>query len=556
MSTSDSQFTPVADKQTSGKALSLWVLPTLFLVGFGPLLFQFFANLWRFEVHQFFPLSLLGACFLAWRGAGEVPRPLSGGTSWITAGVTFLSLSLLTLATWIWSPWLGVGAALTALAGTAWWLGGKPLARDLMPAWIMLFTMIPPPLRLDARLALALQQAAVAGSSRVLDLMAVPHLRNGNILEIPGQRLLVEEACSGINSVLFMTAACVFYVLWKRRSLVFLLPLYVMTIGCVLFGNLIRITSGAWLLFNFRIDLFSGWRHETLGLVLTACYLLLIIGADALLAKLFRVRGAVTHGDSVPASSTRTRSLSPKELFAGYTFSLPLKVMAGYLALLGMGQLYQCWHFSAKAVHERRINPSGMNGSARFSLPVEVDGWLRHSEQDPIPKKTAFEDGVYSHLWQFERKGLTATVSLDYPFFDYHDVRICYTGAGWSIDESSLQHDGDGPQSIPEMKVILSKEDGLKGTLFYSTVNQSGKWLDESGRRALYDSQGRAFEGGLLERLTHRVTEPEFDAGSVNYRIQLLVTTQGGLDSKQLAQVTSLYHQVRKLLAEQFVQVQ
>ena len=106
------------------------------------------------------------------------------------------------------------------------------------------------------------------------------------------------------------------------------------------------------------------------------------------------------------------------------------------------------------------------------------------------------------------------------------------------------------------MKVILSKDDGLKGTLLYSTVNQRGKWLDESGRRALYDHNGRAFEGGLLERVTHRVTEPEFDAGSINYRIQLLVTTQGGLDSKQLAQVTSLFYQVRKLLADQFVQQQ
>jgi len=553
MSTASSPLTPRSVRLDRDQ-LPLWVLPTMFLIGFGPLLFKFFANLWRYEVHQFFPLSLLGAAFLAWRGAREVPRPLVEGTSWITASLTLLSLALLTFATWLWSPWLGVGAVLIALAGTAWWLGGRPLARALLPAWIMLFTVIPPPLKLDARLALALQQAAVAGSSRVLDLLAIPHLRTGNILEIPGQRLLVEEACSGINSVLFMTAACVFYVLWRRRSLLFLLPLYVMTIGCVLFGNLIRITSGAWLLFNFRIDLFTGWRHETLGLVLTASYLVFIVAADALLAKLSGTGGGTDLDSHSPGADSST--LSVRDLLAGRAFSPILKVIAGYFVILFLGQLYQYQHFSAKAVHERRINPAGMNGSARFSLLPEIDGWMRHSQQEPVPTKTAFEDGIYSHIWRFEKNGLVATISLDYPFFDYHDVRICYTGAGWTVDESNLQHEGDGPEGVPEMKVILSKEDGLKGTLLYSTVNQRGKWLDESGRRALYDHNGRAFEGGLLERVTHRVTEPEFDAGSINYRIQLLVTTQGGLDSKQLAQVTSLFHQVRKLLADQFVQQQ
>ena len=552
MSTAESQPSRRSLNPDRDKQLPLWVLPTLLLIGFGPLLFTFFANLWRFEVHQFFPLSLLGAGFLAWRGAREVPRPLVQGSLWITASLTLLALALLTLATWLWSPWLGVGAALTVFAGTAWWLGGRQLVIALLPAWIMLLTVIPPPLRLDARFALALQQWAVAGSNRVLDLLAIPHLRTGNILEIPGQRLLVEEACSGINSVLFMTAACVFYVLWRRRSLLFLLPLYVMTIGCVLFGNLIRITSGAWLLFNFHVDLFSGWRHEALGLVLTAFYLLFIIAADALLGK---ISGADVASARASVLTRSAGAVTIKELLAGYTFSPTLKVIAGYLALLCLGQLYQCWHFSAKAVHERRINPSRMNGSARFSLPTDVEGWILHSDLNPTPKKTAFEDGVYSHIWRYETKGLVATVSLDYPFFDYHDVRICYSGAGWNVDESKLQHDGEGPDSIPEMKVILSKEDGLKGTLFYSTVNEGGKWLDESGRRALYDAHGRSFEGGLLDRITQRLSDPENDKPeSINYRIQLLVTTQGELDSKQLARVTSLFHQVRKLLAEQFVQ--
>ena len=79
----------------------------------------------------------------------------------------------------------------------------------------------------------------------MLDLLGVPHLREGNILSIPGKQLLVEEACSGVNSVLFMSSACVFYVLWRRRPILFLPVIFFLTIGAVLLGNLFRITSGA-----------------------------------------------------------------------------------------------------------------------------------------------------------------------------------------------------------------------------------------------------------------------------------------------------------------------
>ena len=93
---------------------------------------------------------------------------------------------------------------------------------------------------------------------------------SGLIVEIPGQRLLVEEACSGVNSILFMTSACVFYAMWQRRGVFFLATLYALTIGCVLAGNLVRITFGAWLFFHHQIDLFAGWKHEAVGLVLSA----------------------------------------------------------------------------------------------------------------------------------------------------------------------------------------------------------------------------------------------------------------------------------------------
>jgi len=41
----------------------------------------------------------------------------------------------------------------------------------------------------------------------------------------------VEEACSGVNSILFMTSACVFFAMWQRRGAFFLALLYALTIA-------------------------------------------------------------------------------------------------------------------------------------------------------------------------------------------------------------------------------------------------------------------------------------------------------------------------------------
>ena len=555
----DSSFMISSGRQGKGRGIPLspWLLGLLFVVGFGPLIVVFFSNLWKYEIHQFYPLALIGAAALAWRGCCEVPLPLDSGSSLGTGLLTLVSLALLTFASLLWSPWIGVASLLVALAALASWLGGRSLSRSLFPSWIMLLTVIPPPLKLDARLALLMQQWAVAGSSRVLDLMAVPHLREGNILQIPGQRLLVEEACSGINSVLFMSAACVFYVLWQRRPLIFLPLLYSVTIGSVLFGNLIRITSGAWLLFNFKIDLFTGWRHETLGLVLTASYLIVIVLSDALLARMTS-KMVAKHAARIAANTVSpARKFSFTPLLAGRSLSGIALILLPLLLLMGSLQLAVAWFNSDSHRREVRINPDGMKGSAKFSLPKEIGDWVLLTEEVPVARKTAFEDGVYSHAWQYRKGGVTVMVSLDYPFFDYHDVRICYSGGGWTIDESKVHPAHESADDIPRMEVLLSKENGLKGELLYSTVDESGSWLDDSGYRAVMDESGRQFEGGFVTRILARLRKFHGIVGEkqpkVNYRIQLLSTAQGGLDSKQVDIVTNFFRTVRKKLSDQFI---
>ncbi|MFM8364273.1 MAG: exosortase U [Verrucomicrobiota bacterium] len=536
-----------------GRPLTSTVLGLVALVGFGPLLAQFLFNLWNFDTYQFFPLALAGAGFLLWRGLQEVERPLEPGSVWLTVPLVLAVLLLLAAASVMWSPWIGMVSFLLAIFVAAWWFGGWSLLKAVFPGWLVLLTILPPPLKLDTKFALLLQEWATAGSSKILALLGVPHLLTGLIIEIPGQRLLVEEACSGINSILFMTSACVFYAMWKRRSLLFLAVLYALTISCVLAGNLVRITSGAWILYNFQIDLFVGWKHEALGLVLTATYLGFIVGVEALMGWIFTSHGTRHRPEETPQN--------PEPLLDGLYFEGGLKFVSILLAILCAAQLLRGWDFHFRQEGAAVVNPDWMDGSAKFSMPAELDGWQLVSEQKPIPKKAAFEDGVYSHIWQYRKGGTVATISFDYPFFGYHDVTVCYGNAGWEISETALQRASAENGMIPCMEVKLSREGGLQADLLYSTVDETGVWLEEPGTRSPYDPEGNPLaEGNIASRLIHRFRQLPYANESynsaINYRIQLLAAARGGLGAEQRRDVEKLFREARPVLANQFVKAQ
>ena len=322
-----------------------------------------------------------------------------------------------------------------------------------------------------------------------------------------------------------MTSACVFYAMWRRRTLPSLLLLWAVTIGCVLAGNILRITSCTWLLVNHRINLFEGWRHETLGIVFMLAYLLCIVLAEAAIP-----RRPATSGVTGVRSWLAIENL----LLSGRTFRG------------GVAQRYYA------ATTRSHVNPQEMDGSAKFSMPEEIGGWRLRSPAVPASIRTPFEDGVYSHIWEYERGGLTVSLALDYPFFNYHDVRVCYHMNGWDIAKSTLHSDG-----IPCMEVSLLGKGGKSGVVFFSTVNESGGWLDESNH-LFYEGEG-ASEGarGIGPRLFCRMVAIPFfqqlaEVG-ITYRIQLLASSRDGFSESDRKQLKEFFEQSRSLLVKQFV---
>ena len=126
------------------------------------------------------------------------------------------------------------------------------------------------------------------------------------------------------------------------------------------------------------------------------------------------------------------------------------------------------------------------------------------------------------------------------------------------IAETKLQRASNDNSMIPCMEVVLTREDGLKADLLYSTVDETGTWLEEPGKRSPYDEKGRPLrEGNLAARLTHRMCQMPYANeaydDAINYRIQILAAARGGLGTEQRRQVQRVFRQPRALIAEQFI---
>jgi exosortase len=99
-----------------------------------------------------------------------------------------------------------------------------------------------------------------------LEALGYSVLREGNILELVGIKLSVEEACSGIRSLLSIMFMCVLYnyffvhgKLMRTLILIFAVPIAIM-------GNAGRIVATG-IASQYNPELVRGLAHETLGYI-------------------------------------------------------------------------------------------------------------------------------------------------------------------------------------------------------------------------------------------------------------------------------------------------
>jgi exosortase len=240
------------------------VAGTLLALAFWPILSGMYGS-W-FDERTYMEHGLLvapAAAYMAWTERERLkrisPRPSRWGIVLLAAGG--LQALLGVVAQWVWFSRM---AFLVSLVGCILLVYGADMVRKLAYPLGTLVLMISPPTFVFERLTLSLQLIASSLGASCLESLGYSVLREGNILEMVGIKLSVEEACSGIRSLLAIIFMCVLYNFFFVRGRWMKVWILAMAIPIAIFGNAGRIVASG-IAGQFNRAWVEGATHEAFG---------------------------------------------------------------------------------------------------------------------------------------------------------------------------------------------------------------------------------------------------------------------------------------------------
>lgn len=168
----------------------------------------------------------LFSAYLAYHWRDWAPRrvkwPEPWGLAFVAAGIAlFVVPGKVNIA----KEWLQGLSLVLNLCGVALLLGGWPALRWLWPSLAFLMFMFPLPNAVETKMGTKLQLVAAISSEFVLQTVGYATYREGVILHVRDQTLMVAEACSGLSMLLTFIALSTGMALlvkrpWPDRALI------------------------------------------------------------------------------------------------------------------------------------------------------------------------------------------------------------------------------------------------------------------------------------------------------------------------------------------------
>lgn len=296
--------------------------------------------------------------------------------------------------------------------------------------WIL---VAPLPTGTYARITLGLQHFVATGVLNSLHLLGIPARQAGNIIELASTSVGVEDACSGIRSLISCLYAGFFFAAWlvrsagKRTVLIFVAPLLAIAMN---FARSLLLT----LLANSGKEI-TGFWHDTTGYAILGLTAAMLAGLAALLSP----AGAPSLTPTQPVT-TRPRRASLWVFGAGST-ALAAAALFFFLASRPTAAATGQVAFPVESLLPEKAEGWQVRTTDdlyRFSGVLQTEhlverSYLRTSDGQPIFLN------VYVAHWEPGAASVSLVAS--------HTPDACWPGAGWQVQE------------VPERRVALAVGD-------------------------------------------------------------------------------------------------
>jgi len=279
-----------AEKQLSysvatPRAAEWWPVGLGLLVLYAPTYYRLATTIWGGEANSHGPIVFAVLLWALWKSrdvlewSHDNARPVLGGLA--------LAIGLLLYAVGRSQQIaiLEVGSQIPVFAGTLLALRGwRAVTRVWFPLVFILFLCPLPSFVIDT-LTAPLKQSVSAAVETLGYMAGYPIARSGVVLSIGPYQLLVADACSGLNSIVSLSALTLLYVYIARNPSRLVNTLLLASIVPIAFvANVIRVMALVLITYHLGDEAGQGFLHEFAGMAVFIVALFLLIALERLLS--------------------------------------------------------------------------------------------------------------------------------------------------------------------------------------------------------------------------------------------------------------------------------
>lgn len=175
-----------------------------------------------------------------------------------------------------------LGMYLGLIAAAYLLLGSQVLRAIWFPLFYLAFALPPP----DTVVAVITQPVKMAISDTAVALLyalGFPVGSSGVVIQIAQYELLVAAACAGLNSLISLSAICLFYVYLRHRNdLTALIAMSLLVIPVAVFSNFVRVIVLILITYFISESAAQGFLHDFAGMVTFAAALGTMMAIEAI----------------------------------------------------------------------------------------------------------------------------------------------------------------------------------------------------------------------------------------------------------------------------------
>lgn len=217
--------------------------------------------------------------YLIWTKRDELKK---AGISPLNIGLILLVPALLAhlLAHLLEINFISGFSLIITIFGLSFYLYGLGVSRRLVFAVLFLVFMIPLPQVMIINISFKMKLFAAQVATACVNLMGIDAVREGSIVRLPNTALTVGDPCSGLRSLISLTALGALYAYLIKVSKIRKAALFLLSIPIALIANIIRIILLLLVAFVYGSKAATGKFHDFSGFLLFAFALmgLIIVG--------------------------------------------------------------------------------------------------------------------------------------------------------------------------------------------------------------------------------------------------------------------------------------